>query len=139
MTEETCDCVRISAMAVRDGEAPPLSPEEVEAHLESCTGCRQELEMQEEVVGLLAASRRHPFREDLWPGIEVRIRREHRPVFVPFLLLLAGYKVWEIVMALDLGPAWKILPLALGAALFGCLKENPFAIRERPVVPGGVR
>ncbi|MHC4645933.1 MAG: zf-HC2 domain-containing protein [Planctomycetota bacterium] len=53
MTEEYCQKVRISAMAILDGEAPLLSAGEIAEHAESCADCRQELERQKQVLGLL--------------------------------------------------------------------------------------
>jgi len=52
MNKEYCERIRISAMAIRDGETAPLSEQEVSKHLESCVDCRLEIDKQRQATEL---------------------------------------------------------------------------------------
>lgn len=125
---EVCETVRLSAMAIGDGEVPPMPEGEVKAHLSGCEECRREVEMMEGSRDLLMPVRRRTVEADLWPRIEGRLR-SRKGVFVPFLLLLVGYRILEVLPDLDLGLIVKVLPLLLAVSLFAVLKENPFVLR----------
>jgi anti-sigma factor RsiW len=126
--DEICETVRLSAMAIGDGEVPPLPAGEVRAHLCGCEACRQEVMRMDEARDILVPVRRRTLEADLWPGIEGRLR-SRRGVFIPFLLLLVGYRILEVLPDLDLGVALKIFPLLLAVSLFALIRENPFVLR----------
>lgn len=126
--DEICETVRLSAMALGDGEVPPMPDGEVTAHLGRCEACRREVEMMDGIQDLLTPVRRRTVEADLWGGLEGRIR-SRKGIFFPFLLLLVGYRILEVLPDLDLGLVVKVLPLLLAVSLFAALRENPFVLR----------
>jgi predicted anti-sigma-YlaC factor YlaD len=128
----TCDEILIQKWALIDGEKPDLSAAEIDAHLDGCESCSREIaEMQSALFRLEAASRRRTPRADLWSAVEKRIAAKFLPDWQPFAwlaVLLAVFRLLEMLSARDLGWVIKFVPLVLVAALFGFLKENPFKI-----------
>jgi len=75
-----CDAVRMSAMALRDGEPSSLSGAQIQAHLAGCAPCRQELEGLGKAMAWFEGCVRRDSAEDLWPEIarqlDVSARKE---------------------------------------------------------------
>jgi len=147
MTPDPCEAVRVSAMAVADGEAAPLSEARVQAHLQDCAACRLELARQAEAVGLLKSQKRHLPAEDLWPEIErglVRSAAGPRQGAGRGLLLLLGLalvacKIAALCAGIGFNWAAAMFPLVLSAAVFRWLRENPFQISSAPRLEGESR
>ena len=125
----------MDAMGVADGYKSQLSPDEIEAHLSDCAGCRRELEQMKAVMSLLDSQARRELEADAWGAVERRLgeRAPQRAqtgwrVFVAMALLLAGYKVIELVAERDFGLAFKIVPVLIAVAVFVAIRENPFKI-----------
>ena len=133
MNKMNCEDILIQKSALLDGESADLSAEEINAHLETCENCRQEIERMENAVFLPERQKRRAPEADLWSAIETRIDAETATAtkWQPFILLgafLVVYKLVEMLPERDLGWALKIVPFVLIAAVFGFLKENPFKI-----------
>jgi len=146
MTEEYCQKVRISAMAILDGEEPFLSAREIAKHAETCANCRQELEQQEQVLGLLNEQRRQSFTEDVCPRIaaaihESAIRQTDPQQFCAFALLaliLLVYKLVEVLPGFTAGVVVKLVPVATVIVFFTLLKENPIKINHNLRLQGDI-
>lgn len=136
MSREYCERIRISAMAVRDGESPPLSEREIGKHLESCAECRLAIEQQEQAAGLLGGRSWGVFAHDVWPGIaaalqDSKLRPARSPnvaAFVVLCLFLLAHKVVEVLPSVTAGVTVKLIPVGVLVLFFTLLKQNPFQI-----------
>jgi anti-sigma factor RsiW len=135
MNKENCDEILMARMAIFDGEKTEVSPEELNAHLEKCEGCRREIEEMQSTFALLRQQERRVYGADLWPAIEPRLeaKTNWRP-FVFLAVFLVAYKLAEMLPERDLGFVFKIVPLVFVVALFGFLKENPFKINTELIL-----
>jgi len=139
MNKTNCEDILIQKSALLDGESADLSAEEINAHLETCENCQQEIEQMENVIFLLERQERRGIEADLWSAIEKRIGTETatETSWQPFILLGAFFVVYKLVEMLperDFGLALKLVPFVLVAALFGFLKENPFKINTELIL-----
>ena len=143
MTAENCEAVRLSAMAIEDGETPPIPAGRVEEHLRSCADCRREVARMQEATRLLGEQERLPREDDLWPGIARRLESPAPgPSWRPFALVgvaLVACKMLRLLPGLELAAVLGLLSLLPALALFLWLRENPFKIALGPTVEGGVR
>ena len=138
MNREYCEKVRISAMAILDGEVPLLSENQVNEHLASCADCCRELEQQKQAARLLDGQSRRVFAEDLWPRMAVAIEKltakpkhlRELHFFVMLSLFLLGYKIVEVLPGISIGVLFKLLPLGVVFVFFGLLKQNPIEISQ---------
>lgn len=136
MAEVNCENVRIAAMAIADGEKPPLQADQVEAHFVNCANCRLEIEQLRAMTALLDSQQRHGQRENIWPLVERRLNttaptskaRLGSRSFLVLGLLLFGYKVILTLPEHDPGIWFRLLPALFVITVFIYFKENPFKI-----------
>jgi predicted anti-sigma-YlaC factor YlaD len=139
MTDETtCDEAMISAMALADGETPPLPVEAVRAHLEACAACRAWSEELDDTARILSACRRRGDPHDLWPALAPCIApsRARRSPVAPFVALAVVLVAFRLVLygAAGLAIGLKLTAVAVVVAAFLMSRENPFKIEaERPL------
>ena len=146
MGKDYCEKVRISAMAIVEGEAPQLSATEVQEHLASCADCRGALEQQKQTTELLSKQRLRDFSDDLCPRIAAAIERATpgperlgQPVLVTMLVvLLLACRTIEVLPAVASGPAVKLIPVALVTAFFILVRQNPFKVSRNIGFVGGI-
>ena len=133
MTEINCESVSMAAMAIADGYESALSADEIKAHIENCSDCRQEITELQALSSLLDAQKRQQQVADTWTSIEARLPTvpvEHthsRPLVILGVLLL-GYRLVELLPDRDLVWLFKLLPVIFIVAAFSYLRENPFKI-----------
>lgn len=136
MNKEYCEKIRISAMALRDGETAPLSEQEIAGHVQSCADCRIEIDQQKQAAELLNGRSRRVFAQDVWPEIaaaleETKGRHAQPANALPFVLLglfLLTFKIVEVLPSVTAGVAVKLIPVGVLVLFFGLLKQNPFEI-----------
>lgn len=136
MSELNCENVCMAAMAMADGYQSPLSSDEIELHLKSCAGCRQETAQLRALSSLLDAQERQQQVANTWTSIEARLpsvapEQSASPHWLLFILLgglLLAYRLVEMLPDRDLDWFFKLLPLIFVVATFIYLKENPFKI-----------
>jgi len=136
MNRENCERICLAAMAIMDGEDPPIPLAEIEFHLAQCGGCRNEVEQMRTIIELLSGQRRRERTERVWDGVaatrrqrnEARTSLDHWLWFLLLGLLLAGYRI--VAATSDWEPGWwfKLAPILLAIAVFGFLRENPFKV-----------
>jgi predicted anti-sigma-YlaC factor YlaD len=128
--EPTCDEALLAAMAIADGETPPVPAAAVEAHLAVCPSCREQVEELAATSRLLDAHRRAPVSGDLWPDLERRIARPRAAGLAPFLALAAVLAGSRLLLAAAEVPATavKLLVVAAVVLTFVYVRENPFKI-----------
>jgi predicted anti-sigma-YlaC factor YlaD len=129
-----CEQVRIAAMALEDGETPPLPRAAIESHLAECAECRQELEELYALGRLWAAQSRRTHPVDLWPQVAGCLqsragRPEKRRWLTTLAALLVVFKLIEFMPNRSLGMWVQLVPLLLSAAVFAVAGQNPFQIK----------
>ncbi len=141
MKNINCEDILRQKLGLNDGAVVELSDQQITEHLASCENCRQEAEQLQNTAVLLNRQKRLAQPADLWSAIEKQINPESDAIFnikwEPFVLLgvlLAVYKLLEMVPEHDLGWTLKIVPFVLVAALFSFLKENPFKINTELIL-----
>ena len=147
MNREYCEKIRISAMAIRDGESPQLPREEVNEHLESCSDCRLEIDQQRQAIALLDGRSRRVFAQDIWPEIAAAMQgtkaRPKQPATVlPFVLLclfLLTHKIIEVLPSVTAGVMIKLAPVGVLVLFFTLIKQNPFRINENLRLQGDAK
>ncbi len=147
MNKEYCERIRISAMAIRDGESPPSAEQEVKKHLESCADCRLEIGRREQAIDLLNGRSRRIFAHDVWPEIaaalgETKGRPEQSanvPAFVALCVFLLTFKIIEVLPSVTAGVAVKLIPVGVLVLFFALLKQNPFEINRNLELQGDTK
>jgi predicted anti-sigma-YlaC factor YlaD len=136
MIEVNCENVCVAAMAIADGEVPPLPVDKVEAHLVTCENCRLDVEHLLEMTKLLDVQKRRQPSEKLWPMVERHLMGMPRNPKAPltsrlFLFLGIFLSVYKAILMLaehDVGIGFKFIPVLVVVAVFSYLKENPLKI-----------
>jgi len=147
MNKNYCEKIRISAMAILDGEEPKLSTEKINEHLQSCADCRHELEQQKQIVNLLGEQKRRSFTEDVCSRIAAAIRESEAKRYAgqrlwPFVvlgLILLTYKIIEVLPGVTAGLFIKSMPLVVIIVFFSLLKQNPFKLNQNLRLQGDIR
>jgi anti-sigma factor RsiW len=136
MNQESCEKICLAAMAVADGEKPPIPASDIEFHLAQCARCRSEVGQLKSVIDLLDGQDRREQTASVWGGVaetlkrrnEARAAPDHWPWFLLLGLFLAGCRIVVAVSDLEPGLWVKLAPLLLVIAVFGLLRENPFKV-----------
>ena len=144
MDKRNCEKVRLSAMAIQDGEVPQVSTKEIDEHLEFCADCCHELKQQKEAIGWLDGQSRRIITEDIYSRIIVSIDqsqakpryRQELCLFLVLGLILFAYKVLEVLPAFTPDLFVKLMPLAFVFLFFCLLKQNPFKINKNLKLEG---
>ncbi len=144
MNKEYCEKVRISIMAILDGERPLLSELQIKEHIESCADCRLELEQREYATDLLDGQKRRPYDIDVWSGIEPVIEQsailpKHSLqlwLFAALGLILIACRIIEVLPAFTPGVIFKLMSLVIVFVFFVLLGQNPFAINQNLILKG---
>jgi predicted anti-sigma-YlaC factor YlaD len=157
MSKKYCEKIRISKMAILDGEEPLLSAKQVNEHLESCSECRLMLEQQKQAAELLDGQTRRVFDEDVWSAVAISIKKlvsverravaglakpkrlQHTHLFIMLGLFLIAYKIIEVLPGLNISVAIKLVPLAVAFVFFNLIKQNPFVINQNLRYEGDTR
>ena len=138
MNKEYCEKIRISAMAISDGEQALLPENEIAVHLESCNECRIAIEQFQSVEKLLEGKQRKSSDVNIVREVETALNTammspgyfEYSGRFIIFVAVLLILKV------IGLSPVetgWIItrsLTILIVIVFFVLIKRNPFAINE---------
>ena len=129
MNQPGCEEMQIAAMAIAEGQAPEIPVPLVREHLNQCPACRDAVTAISSTLATLARQtrRRHP--ADLWPAIQRNVAP--RPAAWPYVvlaMLLAVYKLIELVPDRQWSIAIQIIPVLIAFGLFRILKQSPFQI-----------
>lgn len=125
----TCEEWRVAAMALADGEMPPVSRAAIETHLVTCDGCRRVIEELQELASTWDGRRRSDCYVDLWPAIQDRLRRPKRHWLPMLVALLVTFKLADLVTDTSLALWVQVVPVLMAAAAFALLRQNPFRIQ----------
>lgn len=133
-----CDDFKIWIMGYIDGELNREDREKVEAHLDSCSQCRSELEKYQKLEEVTKTVRlNEPSDEEwekFWSNIYNRIERKAGWfLLIAGISVLAAYSIYRIAASPKLSPAVKsgTLLLLLGfIVLFISVLRGHFALRK---------
>ena len=135
MADINCESVRVAAMALADGETPPLRPEEIETHLLICDRCSEEIQQLRATNQLLSSQKRLIPEANLWPMVNERLKASVSSapllrwrVLLLFAIPLFGYKILLLIFQAPPSLWSKLVPVILVIAVFGYLRSNPFKI-----------
>lgn len=136
MNQVNCESICLAAMAVADGETPPIPAVEIELHLGQCARCRSETAQLKPIIDLLNAQRRHEPSESVWDGVAENLKRreaarttsDHWHWFLLLGLLFAGYRVAVATSDWEPGVWFKLTPILFAVAVFALLRQNPFKV-----------
>jgi predicted anti-sigma-YlaC factor YlaD len=136
MNQENCESICLAAMAVVDGETPPIPAAEIELHLGQCARCRSQVGQLKPIIDLLNVQRRREPNESVWDGVaenlkprnEARTASDHWPWFLLLGLLLAGYRIAVVTSDWEPGVWLKLTPILFAVAVFALLRQNPFKV-----------
>jgi hypothetical protein len=136
MAELNCEGICAAAMAIADGYRPVMAADEINAHIEHCPECRQEITELRALCILLDTQKRQPQIANSWTNIEAVLSLssvEHSAAsgWRPFVLLgvlLVGYRLVEMVPDRNLVWLFKLIPVIFVVIAFSYLRENPFKI-----------
>jgi anti-sigma factor RsiW len=123
-----CEEWRLAAMALTDGETPPTSRAEIEAHLAECEGCRRETDQLQELGQIWQGQARRNYKVDLWPQIHDSLSHKKRYWLPMLVVLLAIFKLADLIPDWDLAIWIQLFPILMASAIFAALRENPFQI-----------
>jgi len=131
-----CQEVQLAAMALMDGEEPPLSLSDIEAHLAICAACQHKVKGLQELARLWSSQSRRACPVDVWPQIAGSLPplRSHsawseRRWLSVLVLALIVFKLFEFIPDRRLAIWVQLLPLLIAAAVFPLLGQNPFHIK----------
>ena len=125
----SCEEWRLAAMALADGEMPPVSRAEIEAHMGTCDGCRRAIEELQELARMWEGQRRPDYHVDVWPAIHDRLGRPKRHWLPTLIVLLVLFRLADLLMDTSLTLWVQVVPVLMGAAAFAALRQNPFRIQ----------
>jgi anti-sigma factor RsiW len=135
MADINCESVRVAAMALADGETPPLRSEEIETHLLICERCSEEIQQLRATNQLLSSQKRLIPEANLWPLVNERLQASAPSapllrwrVLLLFALPLFGYKILLLIFQASPSLWSKLVPVILVTAVFIYLRVNPFKI-----------
>jgi anti-sigma factor RsiW len=136
MNQVNCESICLAAMAVADGETPPIPAAEIELHLGQCARCQSEVLQLKQIIDLLNVQCRPVPNESVWNGVaeNLKLRNQARtasdrwPWLLLLGLLLAGHRI--VVAASDWEPGvwFKLTPIIFAVAVFALLRQNPFKV-----------
>lgn len=131
----SCDDCMLAVMVLGDGEAPDVSPDDIESHLVACESCQTWSAELADITSMLEGCRRQDDSHDLWPAlapsiVPQRAHRYHDKALAPFVVLVAALVGYRFVLLAAPGPelALKLLAIVLIVAAFAVARENPFRI-----------
>lgn len=134
MNSSECEKIQLSVMALRDGEEPTVSSEQIELHLASCEKCRIQAQELKEVDQLLNRQALRVHEADVWSGVQKQIGSTSHSVswqpFAAIAVLLVAYKFLTMLAGETPALLLNFVPLVLMLGLFILIKENPFRINS---------
>jgi predicted anti-sigma-YlaC factor YlaD len=137
MPEDTCEQVRMSAMAAADGQTPALPADRVAEHLRHCDECRRQVEGMQDMLALLGRQRRAAPAGNVRAQVMASLARQSAAkqardplrMAVPVLaIILLACRAIAFAANVEISLAIQVVPVVLAAATFAWLKANPFAI-----------
>jgi hypothetical protein len=128
-----CEECRLAAMALADGETPPVSQVAIEAHLAGCEGCREEIEHLHELGRIWQGQGRPNYDVDHWRQVQGRLGRPKRHLLPLLVVLLVIFKLADFVPDRNFGLWVQLVPVLMAGAVFAALRQNPFQIKTKLV------
>jgi anti-sigma factor RsiW len=126
----------MAAMARLDGEAPALTPEQVDAHIAGCDACQHALAGLTTLHTQLNRVDYDHLDMDFWPIIHQRVAPStpRRPLreswaIVGLAVVLGAWRLAQLLVELPAPVVNSVVPLVLIVLVLRQLTGDPFAIR----------
>jgi hypothetical protein len=142
MTDIDCESVRLAAMALSDGESSSLGRKEIEAHLNECELCSEEMESLFVIDEIFKSQNRMTIQADVWPVISERLESKAASASFRWRLVLLfgiplfGYKGLSLLLQTTPSLWSKLVPVFLVIGIFTYLRTNPFKINSELTLSG---
>ena len=138
MNKEYCEKIRISAMAISDGEQPLLSENEIAVHIEYCNECRIAIEQLNSVEKLLEGKKRKSSDINIVHDVETVLNAdtmspEYSEYSGRFIIFITALLILKIIGVSPVETGWiiaKFLTILVVIVFFVLIKKNPFVINE---------
>jgi hypothetical protein len=138
MNKEYCEKVRLSVMAMSDGEQSQLPGSDINEHLLTCSECRDVIEQLQTASRMLKAQKRKSYEVNILDEIQpvimnAKMLPEPSNRSVSFIIL--GF-VLLILKIIDLSPVFtteiivKFASVFVVIVFFVLIRQNPFAINQ---------
>lgn len=144
MNKEYCEKVRMSAMAISDGEHTLISRKEISEHIETCKECRIVIEQLQITVKLLDGRQRKSYQINAANEIEAALSDkgmspkscDYLVYFIMLGLALLILKIINLSQVETIRIILRLLPVAIFIVFFVLIKQNPFSIKENLKMKG---
>lgn len=136
MSKQYCEKVRLSAMAILDGQKPFIAENEINTHISSCNDCKTAIEQLQKAEELLEGKHRKTYEVNIVREVETALSTakmspgysEYSVHFITLSLVLFILKIVGISPALTAAGIAKFLTILVVIAFFILIKQNPFTI-----------
>lgn len=147
MNKEYCEKVRLSAMAISDGEQPLVPENEIASHLKSCNDCRIAVEQLHSAAKMLEDKKRKAYDINIVDEIEAALNTakmqpkysEYLRHFIALGLVLFILKIVDVSSALTAVGTARFLPVIVVIVFFVLIKQNPFTINPNIQMKGELK
>ena len=146
MNKELCEKVRISAMAIADGQKSQLSESQINEHLLICKDCKAELEQIKSISNLFESQARRIHEVDISSQIEEVLSNQvvspynsgylRYFVFLGFILFVL--KMIELSPIILAGIIIKFISIPIIITFFVLIRQNPFVINQKFEMKGEI-
>ena len=144
MNKEYCEKVRISAMAISDGQQPLLQEKEITEHIKSCNDCRIAIEQLESSTSILNNAERREYDIDISQEMEQSLssiakqytQRSFAYYFTGLGIALLILKIFELAPDVTTAIIVKFVSILVIVMFFIFVKQNPFAINQNILSKG---
>ena len=138
MNKEYCEKVRLSVMAMSDGEQSQLPESDINEHLLTCSECRDVIEQLQIASGMLKAQKRKTYEVNILDEVQpilMNAKMLSEPSSRSVSFIIFGF-VMLILKIIDLSPVFtteiivKVISIFVVIVFFVLIKQNPFAINQ---------
>ena len=138
MNKEYCEKVRLSVMAMSDGEHTQLPERDINEHLATCNECRDVIEQLQISSKILIGQKRKSYEVNILDEIQLvlmnaKMLPEPSSRSVSFIILgfvLLILKIIDVSSVFTTEIIVKFISIFIVTAFFVLIKQNPFTINQ---------
>lgn len=138
MNKEYCEKVRLSVMAISDGEQAQLPESDINKHLLTCSECRKAIEKLQSASKMLKDQKRKSYEINILDEIQPALRNakmspeysSRSGSFIVLGLVLFILKIIDLSPVLTAEVIVKFAAVFVVIVFFILIRQNPFAINQ---------